>query len=242
MGKRRQSDPNADIIFLVIKIVFVAFVGLSVFGILSGAAPGGHKFSFASIIGPIVILAIGLFLLVTLLLIGVVWFKRLQKGPSVDSAPADDNTASPGSYESTPLLSPAERSFFGVLQLVVGKDYLIFPKVRLADIVQPVTNPSRSGWQSAFNRICGKHVDFVLCHPTTLAVAGVIELDDKTHQRFERGIRDDLVDSALNDAGLRVVRVVARASYSPADIRTQLSELLPIANAPLDLDARYKPQ
>ena len=155
---------------------------------------------------------------------------------------SDSDTDSRDAYKITPLLSPAERSFFGVLQLVVGKDYLIFPKVRLADIVQPVANPSKSGWQSAFNRICGKHVDFVLCHPTTLAVIGVIELDDKTHQRFERGIRDDLVDSALKDAGLRVMRMAARSAYSPDDIRTQISELFPTAKAPSDPDARYRPQ
>jgi len=70
MGKRRQSDPGREIILAFITIIFLAFVGLSVFGILSGAAPGGHKFSFASIIGPIVILAVGLILLVILMLIG----------------------------------------------------------------------------------------------------------------------------------------------------------------------------
>ncbi|MGA9453526.1 MAG: DUF2726 domain-containing protein, partial [Verrucomicrobiia bacterium] len=81
-------------------------------------------------------------------------------------------------YEAVPaLLTPAERSFFGVLQQALGSDYHVFAKVRLADIVRPVRNPSRSGWQSAFNRITGKHVDFVLCDPARLGVVGVIELD-----------------------------------------------------------------
>jgi hypothetical protein len=68
------------------------------------------------------------------------------------------------------LLTPAERSFFGVLQQALASDYQIFAKVRLADIVRPVRSPSRSGWQSAFNRITGKHVDFVLCDSERLGI------------------------------------------------------------------------
>jgi Protein of unknown function (DUF2726) len=123
------------------------------------------------------------------------------------------------------LLTPAERSFFGVLQQALASDYQIFAKVRLADIVRPVKNPSRSGWQSAFNRTTGKHVDFVLCHSERLNIVGVIELDDSTHERFERGIRDSLVNSALADAGIPVLRVRARQSYSPAQIRDQVQKL-----------------
>lgn len=131
-----------------------------------------------------------------------------------------------GAYEAVPaLLTPAERSFFGVLQLAVSSDYQIFAKVRLADIVRPVRSPSRSGWQSAFNRITGKHVDFVLCDSSHLGVVAVIELDDRTHERFERGVRDWLVDSALADARIPVLRVSARQSYSPTQIREQVESL-----------------
>jgi len=34
---------------------------------------------------------------------------------------------------------------------------------------------------------------------------GVIELDDRTHERFERGVRDGLVDSAVAFAGILVL-------------------------------------
>jgi len=131
-----------------------------------------------------------------------------------------------GAYEAVPaLLTPAERSFFGVLQQAVASDYQIFAKVRLADIVRPVRSPSRSGWQSAFNRIAGKHVDFVLCDSLRLGVLAVIELDDRSHERFERGVRDGFVDSALADARIPVLRVSARQSYSPTQIREQVQNL-----------------
>jgi hypothetical protein len=129
-------------------------------------------------------------------------------------------------YEAIPaLLTPAERSFFGVLQQAVASDYQIFSKVRLADIVRPVRNPSRSGWQSAFNRITGKHVDFILCDFERLGVVAVIELDDRTHEKIERGIRDSLVDSALADAAIPILRIPARQNYSPTQIREQVKNI-----------------
>jgi hypothetical protein len=143
--------------------------------------------------------------------------------------PADRAAKPDGSspaYEAIPaLLTAAERSFFGVLQQALASDYQIFAKVRLADIVRPVKNPSRSGWQSAFNRITGKHVDFVLCDSERLGIVAVVELDDRTHERLERGVRDSLVDSALANAGIPVLRVSARQAYSPAQIREQVQSL-----------------
>ena len=137
----------------------------------------------------------------------------------------------PNGYEALPaLLTPAERSFFGVLQQAIASEYQIFAKVRLADIVKPVRNPSRSGWQSAFNRILGKHVDFVLCDLSSMAIVAVIELDDRTHERFERGTRDGLVDGALADAHIPVLRVAARQSYSPSQIREQIRQAITAAN------------
>ncbi len=130
-------------------------------------------------------------------------------------------------YEAVPgLLSAAERSFFGVLRQALSNDYQIFAKVRLADIVRPVPGPSRSGWQAAFNRITGKHVDFVICDSASLMVRAVIELDDRTHQRFERSNRDSIVDAALSDAQIPVVRIQARASYAPGQLRDQIESCL----------------
>jgi hypothetical protein len=128
-------------------------------------------------------------------------------------------------YQAVPLLSPAEQSFFRVLQQAIGPAYSIFPKVRLADIISPGKSSSRSGWQFAFNRIASKHVDFVLSDPQTVRVVAVIELDDSTHRRFERGIRDWLVDSALGDAAIPVFRFPAARSYSLVQIRQQLESL-----------------
>ena len=124
------------------------------------------------------------------------------------------------------FLSAAERSFFGVLQQAVSSDFVILAKVRLADIVHPAKNPSHSAWQSAFNRISAKHVDFVLCDPQRLTVQLVIELDDRSHGTLKSGARDSLVDSALADARIPILRVPARHSYAPLQLREQIDSLL----------------
>ena len=137
-----------------------------------------------------------------------------------DAEPSLFRSAETTQYEAgSSLLTPAERSFFGVLRQALGSQYYICPKVRLADIIRPASQSSRSGWQTAFNRISAKHVDFAICSPNDLSVVGVIELDDRTHRRFERGFRDSTVDAALSGAGIRVIRVQASEYYSQPAVR-----------------------
>jgi very-short-patch-repair endonuclease len=119
------------------------------------------------------------------------------------------------------FLSPAERSFLGVLQQAVGDSAVICPKVRLADLLFVVD------WQqnrAAANRIDRKHVDFVLCDPDRLQPQCAIELDDKSHQRANRQERDEFVERALAAAGLPLVRVKAQAHYN---VRALADELRP---------------
>ncbi len=137
------------------------------------------------------------------------------------------NAPAPTAYEAEPsLVTAAERSFFGVLHQALGVEYHICPKVRLADIIRPAKQPSRSGWQTAFNRIASKHVDFAICDPVDLAVLGIVELDDRTHLRFDRSLRDGAVDAALSSAGIPVIRVPARQFYSQPDLKSQVVNCL----------------
>lgn len=123
------------------------------------------------------------------------------------------------------LLTPAERSFFGVLQSVLPGDLLLFAKVRLSDIIEPrhpVDNYSPSHRQTALNKVTSKHVDFALCDAKTTKVRCVIELDDKSHHRSDRRTRDSFVDAALQHAGIPVLRFAAARGYTPANIRAEL--------------------
>jgi hypothetical protein len=123
------------------------------------------------------------------------------------------------------LFSPAERSFLGVLEQILGTRYRIFGKVRLADIIQTPKGLSNSARAGAFNRICARHVDFAVCDPRTFEIIGIIELDDSSHERQSRRSRDRFVDEALTAAGVPFVRIAAQRGYTPAEIREKISAL-----------------
>ena len=127
-------------------------------------------------------------------------------------------------YQSKEVLcSPAERSFLGALDQIVGKKYRIFAKVRLADIIDVKKGISASVRQSAFNRIAGKHVDFIVCHANDLSIVGAIELDDKTHRGRGRQERDQFLDKALEIAGVPLLRIKARSTYSIKEVSSDLN-------------------
>jgi len=117
------------------------------------------------------------------------------------------------------LFSPAERSFLGVLNQAVGDDAKIFGKVRVADVVAPIKGLSRSDWQKAFNKISGKHFDFILCSNDDLSVICAIELDDKSHQKKSRQRRDEFLNRACKAADVPLVQVPAKSSYVIDEIR-----------------------
>ena len=132
-----------------------------------------------------------------------------------------------GLYEAVPtLLTEAERSFFGVLQQALPGDYLLFAKVRLADVIAPSKILVGRPRYAAFNRICAKHIDFVLCERKTLRIVGLMELDDRSHSLHDRQERDRFVEEALAAAQIPLLRILARKFYSPVEIRDQIARMV----------------
>ncbi len=141
----------------------------------------------------------------------------------------DKNTASnafPYQKRNT-LFSPAERSFFGVLNQAIGERVQIFGKVRVADILTPKKGIDRSEWQKAFNKVSGKHFDFLVCDKNDLSVLCVIELDDKSHNSKKRQERDDFLRGASNSAGLSLIQIPAQAKYNINEIQKLFASFLP---------------
>lgn len=122
------------------------------------------------------------------------------------------------------LLSPAERDFYEALRQAVEPGYLIFVKVRLLDLLWLPQNLSNR--QTHMNRVQAKHVDFVLCHPQTVAPALVIELDDASHRLPERQERDVFLNEVLRVAGIPLLRVPVRKSFSAPVLRGQILDTL----------------
>jgi len=137
-----------------------------------------------------------------------------------DSAPPGDSLEALPYRRKDYLLSKAERSFFGVLRQAVGDEYLIFAKVRLADLVWiPKATQSR---QKHLNRVTPRHIDFVLCDHDAIRPLLAIELDDSSHARSDRRSRDAFVEAALAAAGLPLLRIPARAAYNVAELKAQI--------------------
>ena len=128
------------------------------------------------------------------------------------------------------LLSPAERDFYDALRQAVGPSYLIFVKVRLLDLLWLPQNLSNR--QTHLNRAQAKHVDFVLCHPQTVAPALVIELDDASHQLPERQERDIFLNEVLRVAGIPLLRVPVRKSFLAQALRGQILDTLGVRSQP----------
>lgn len=124
------------------------------------------------------------------------------------------------------LVSPAERSFLGCLDSVVPPDVRVFVKIRLADLFRVNPMENRSKWQSSFNRISSKHVDFVLCRSTDLKPLACIELDDKSHDRQKTISRDIQVNAVFANAGMPLIRIKAQRSYNPNELAEKIRNAL----------------
>lgn len=131
------------------------------------------------------------------------------------------------------LFTPAERSFLGVLeQSIDGSRYRVFGKVRLGDIVKPAKGLSQSKRQTAQNKVNQKHVDFVICKAGDLAVVGVVELDDKSHEKADRAARDEFVDQVLAGAKIPFVHFPVKNGYAITEMKSKLVEAFKITVEP----------
>ncbi len=139
--------------------------------------------------------------------------------PKAKRDPADLEGAWP--YRSKPLLSPAEFSFFRVLEKAVGDGGVVHVKVRLGDLLTGWKGqPGEKTW---WNKIAQKHADFVVCSRDTVDVVAVVELDDASHGGARARAADEVKDRALKAAGIPVVRIKARKSYAVEEVRKRLA-------------------
>jgi hypothetical protein len=122
------------------------------------------------------------------------------------------------------LFTPAELRFLETLRHALPAGLEIFGKVRVADVLQPVEKLDPKTWHSAFVRITGKHLDFVLCDRETGQLVCAIELNDRSHVRPDRQERDRFIVQACNEAGFPLLLISAARSYDAGELREQILE------------------
>jgi hypothetical protein len=114
------------------------------------------------------------------------------------------------------LLTKGEAAFFGPLQEAVGDRFQVMCKVRVADVL----TCSDADWHRGYGgAISQKHLDFVLCEPGTTRIILAVELDDRSHEAPHRQRRDRFLNETLHAAGIRLLRIRARAEYSVEILR-----------------------
>jgi hypothetical protein len=164
-----------------------------------------------------------LLLIIVLVIVGIAVVAVL-KSKLARVSPTDD--ASGGYQLRLGLLTPAERSFAGVLDGALPEGLTWFAKVRLGDVFQPREGLARSASASASNRINQKHFDFLLVRTTDFGPVAGIELDDKSHQRARRKERDAFVDDVCQMCHLPLLHQPAQAAYDQAQLRATISALV----------------
>lgn len=119
------------------------------------------------------------------------------------------------------FFSVAEVKFYDLLKEILGDKYLIFPKVRISDLVQPKYGKEKYIY---FNKIKSKHVDFLVCDKNPVKSKVIIELDDSSHDKRNRQERDEFVDEVFANVGIPIAHVRVRQEYKKEEIIKQIQE------------------
>ena len=127
------------------------------------------------------------------------------------------------------FVTKAEHNFYMVIRSIIPETVEVLAKVSLGDLFYVKSNDP-SEFRTLTNKIDRKHVDFLLCDAKTMQPIAGIELDDKSHNRDDRQLRDEFVEKVYHAAKLPLVRFPAKFSYSTNELSMALKPYLNIVN------------
>ncbi len=119
------------------------------------------------------------------------------------------------------LVTPTEEKFMKVLEEVVGDRYRIVPQVQLSRIMKPVDSNKNFTNYKDFNLIKAKSIDFVL-YDKDLKPHLAIELDDRSHRRYDRIKRDEFVNKVMEEVGLRIIHIPVSYNYDSEWLKMEI--------------------
>lgn len=153
-------------------------------------------------------------IIVVLLVIALAFFvvaKRRQR--DVDEIDSKE-TGLPTFSAKSPLTEIEQTLYHRLAEAL--PECLVLAQVQVSQIVGIKKGPL---WQTWFNKISRKSVDYFVCLKDFSPVA-IIELDDSTHEREDRKKADADKDTALIGAGYKVIRWSAKSLPSVELIRS----------------------
>lgn len=123
-------------------------------------------------------------------------------------------------YKKKLLLTKNEWAFYKSLKPIADElGYSVLAKIRVADLVEVISN-NRSEWQTYFNKINKKHIDFVLSKPENLQIVLLIELDDNTHNAAQEQ-RDKFIEELYKQTGYKLLR-----TRGSGELKKQIENIL----------------
>lgn len=114
------------------------------------------------------------------------------------------------------LFTPAQRAFKAALERAVGKDYVVYGRVRVADVVGLRPRLSRRDRERALDRLGERLFDFLVCRRDTMAIHCAVNLAPRSRLRRQPG--RDVLNRICAAAGLPFVRFRETDVYSVVEI------------------------
>ncbi|WP_318441673.1 DUF2726 domain-containing protein [Photobacterium leiognathi] len=168
-------------------------------------------------------------LAIIIAVVGIVAFFVLSATSSAPQAPAEtpEETPTEPEYQYTKidaLVTPAELKFYKALVQATPSEYVVCPKVRIADVLGiGVTRKGNSKvWHRHFSKISQKHFDFVICNVSDMSFVCAVELNDASHNRKDRVERDEFVRMACESAGVTLHEVLPKQNYDIEELTSMI--------------------
>ncbi len=116
---------------------------------------------------------------------------------------------------SAPLLTEAEVFLYNLMRMTVRDHYFVFAQVPLWSFVSvEAMGKVRS---KVLSHMALKRIDFVLVHPGSRQVEQVVQIEDASPQPHQEE-RQRVIESVLDAAGIKLVKVRSKKSYTIPDL------------------------
>ncbi len=166
--------------------------------------------------------------------LGYFWMKakndkqpiRQTQAPAAFPKPAfasipDASTSDALSPTLSNLMNPEERSFFKMLQLVVGSSCRITPKARLCDLLDSTHSAAQNALMVPSS---DAHIDFIITSHTSTQILCAIALDESTRACTERLKSERFINDLFASKQVALLRMPVSWAYNPDGIRSALTK------------------
>ena len=119
-------------------------------------------------------------------------------------------------YEKKKLMTPTEIKFFHAIKNATPKGFVALPQINLATIINRVD-------EHKYQNELFRNIDFVIFDLETNPIV-LIEINDGTHLKQERIIRDKNIKYVCDKAGLPIITFWTQYGIDPDYIKRRIEE------------------